>query len=302
MSVNVIDVGDWYHFRKPDAMRPVMSLDDIDTQYEKQKRYQKEANKKYNKIISALSKLAPVVEGGEEFTAPDSFGAKAVKGGTRGGSAGTKSTGASGSGGLDDEEGGDELDIAFESLANEEFEKGASDDEEDAKLFQMVDQDREENDVDAVAIWEELDEGDSSDEDGDDSDEEGEEADRPSLKVDSLILAGSELKDHLAAAAKAQAPSAENQKKRRRDSTISASVAVAKKDEMEEEVEGSGGDDRSPKKGRVGAAESPSGTATTSSGTSSAAAKGGLTEDMVRQVMTRMGGRVASKVLLKVSA
>jgi hypothetical protein len=290
----VIDVGDWYHFRRPDAMRPVMSLDDIDTQFEKQKRYQQEANKKYHKITSALGRLVPVSEGGEEFNAPDSFGAKAVKGG-RGGAGKSSAAAAAAGGGEDDADEGGEDDHAqaFEALANEEFEKGASDDEEDAKLFQMVDIDREENDTDALAIWDELGDDDSSDEE-EDSDEEREEADRPSLKVDSLVLAGSELKDHLAASAKAQAPGADKNKKRRRDVAAGSTSGAASRNAAEE---GSGNEDsRSPKVPRVGSKDASSSPA----GASSASSKGGLTEDMVRQVMTRLGGRVASKTLVKV--
>ncbi|CAE7567273.1 unnamed protein product, partial [Symbiodinium microadriaticum] len=91
---NVVQVGDWYHFRKPDVARPVMSLDEIDMQFENHKKYQKEANKKYKKITAALDRIAPVADGDEKTAAPESFGTKAPKGGRKGVAAATVSSDA----------------------------------------------------------------------------------------------------------------------------------------------------------------------------------------------------------------
>ena len=297
-------MGDWYHFRKPDVARPVMSLDEIDTQFEMQKKYQKGANKKYKKILSALERIVPE-NAAEVGSAPEVFGSKAPKGGRRG--AVMEASGRV----ADNEEDGEDVDAherAFGELEAQEYEKEASDDEEDVRAQQAQDHIREDNDLDGGTAWDDVD-LDSSDEDDDESSDEEETAEE-ALKVDSLVLATAELKDHMAAAAAAKALGAagrssspvvttsDARKKRPRDSgsaAAAASVAGA--------LAGAGAGSEvggAAKKGRISGVNVTQAGAAAPPPSAPVAAKAMLTEEMVREAVTRLGGRANSKNLFNV--
>jgi hypothetical protein len=282
----VILVGDTYHFKNIVSTRIEKSLEELDNEYDKQLRLQKESNKRYHKISSALTRSDPNAEDDEGMSA---FGSS---NGRKKGTGSRKDSGVAFRGHMNDA--GQDVDEEknFDDFngVGLEYEDQVSDDDDDAELLQGVDAEREENDVDGGDIFE--DDDDDSESSSDAVDEEEDEVDPLDSKDRALQQASSELSDFLSATK----PSVTN------SSSVSAEGGVIVVDRGREGAEAAKGevkekrkeapsdlsaDEEKNKKQRVTSASS------SSSGTS-------LTEELVRQTITRMGGRVAAKNLAQV--
>jgi hypothetical protein len=279
----VILVGDTYHFKNIVATRVEKSLEELDNEYDKQLRLQKESNKRYQKISSALTKSDPNAE--------DDEGSMSVFGSSSGRKRGTgsrKDSGTAFRGHMNDA--GQDVDEEknFDDFngVGLEYEDQVSDDDDDAELLQGVDAEREENDVDGGDIFE--DDDDDSDSSSEAAEEEEEEVDPLDSKDRALQQASSELSDFLSTSkppASSSSISAEGGVIVV-DRGVEAEVKGETKEKRKESPTDLSVDEEKSKKRRVASSTSSSGTA--------------LTEELVRQTIIRMGGRVAAKNLAQV--
>lgn len=280
LTINVILVGDTYHFKKIVASRVEKSLEELDNEYDKQIRLQKEANKKYHRIY--LGRGADEEGGDDEEKVSNPFGSSSS---SRRRSAGgiKKENGNSFKGHMDD--GG--LDIDEERNFDEmnglggEYEGQKSDDEDDAEQLQGLDLEREENNVDGGDIFEDDDlDSDSSSEAND------EEEDELTTKDKILVQASSEISDFLSKAAALAAANAAN------GLTIEKGMIVVNHDVPS----------RTSLTSVPASSPPPSGSRVKRpldevDDTNKRQKVSSLTEDLVRETMVRMGGRVPAKTL-----
>lgn len=276
----MILVGDTYHFKNIVATRIEKSLEELDNEYEKQKRLQKESDKRYNRISSALSKFDASGEDDESLSNP--FGSSSGR---------KKGTAYNGGSAKKDIEFRGHMNDAGQDVDEErnfdefngvglEYEEQVSDDEDDAELLQGIDAEREENDVDGGDIFDEED--DESDSSSEAVDEEEEEVDQMDSKDRALQQASSELSDYLSAT---KAPTA---------ASISIESGVIVVDHGTKPSDGIG--EKRKESPTVFSQDEEQNKKRKSSNSGAT-----LTEELVRQTIIRMGGRVAAKNLAQVN-
>eukprot|EP00604_Paraphysomonas_vestita_P001426 CAMPEP_0174824280 /NCGR_PEP_ID=MMETSP1107-20130205/32581_1 /TAXON_ID=36770 /ORGANISM="Paraphysomonas vestita, Strain GFlagA" /LENGTH=455 /DNA_ID=CAMNT_0016050775 /DNA_START=414 /DNA_END=1778 /DNA_ORIENTATION=- len=290
MIINVILIGDSYHFKNIVSTRVEKSLEELDNEYEKQQRLQKESNKRYHRISSALNRTTETNQ--EEEGIPSAFGSGSVAGKKKG-IGGSKKIidgfrGHMNDGGQDVDE---ERNFDEYNGVGLEYEENLSDDEDDAELLQGVDEAREENDVDGGDIFEDDDlESDSSSEADDEDDDEIDSGDS---KDKALAQASSELSDYIISKKAAQAINtstvsmedgmivvnhAANITNNEQSQNTTQLISTSEKRKGSPEIV----DDEKNKKPRVAT--------NTNQGPV-------LTEEYVKQTIIRMGGRVNIKDL-----
>lgn len=278
--VNVILVGDTYHFKNIVATRVEKSLEELDNEYDKQLRLQKESNKRYHKISSALTKSDLNIE--EDEASTSAFGSSS---GRKKGTGSRKESGAIFRGHMNDA--GQDVDEEknFDDFhgVGLEYEEQVSDDDDDAELLQGVDAEREENDVDGGDIFEEED--DDSDSSSEAVDEE-DEVDALDSKDKALQQASSELSDFLS-----------NIKPPASSVSISEEKGIIVVDRgVKDELNGEAKEKRKESPTDLSEEEDKNKRRRVSSASSGTS----LTEDLVRQTIIRMGGRVVAKSLAQV--
>jgi hypothetical protein len=283
----VILVGDTFHFKNIVATRVEKSLEELDCEYDKQLRMQKESNKRYQRISSSL------IKGGDPDEDEGTSNPFGTSSGRKKSSSGRKeAAGGGGRGGAFKghmNDAGQDVDEErnFEEFngVGLEYEEQVSDDDDDAELLQGVDEEREENDVDAGDIFEE--DEDDSDSSSEAVDEEEEEPDALDSKDKALQQASSELSDFLSSskpAATSASPSL---------SLESGVIVVNRASEVR--AEGGGNEKRKEPPADLSPDEEKNKKRKTASSSGLS-----LTEDLVRQTIIRMGGRVAAKNLAQV--
>lgn len=276
----MILVGDTYHFKNVVATRVEKSLEELDNEYDKQKRLQRESDKRYNRISSALNKTDAAGDDDEGISNP--FGSSTGRKKAVGGSTAKKVNefrGHMNDGGQDVDE---ERNFEEFNGVGLEYEQQESDDDDDAELLQGIDAEREENDVDGEDIFDEEDE--DSDSSSEAAEEEEDELDQTDSKDRALQQASSELSDFLSASKAATTTSS--------SITVQGGVIVV-------DHGGKGSAEGSGEKRK----ESPtdlSADEEQSKKRKASAPTGVLTEELVRQTIIRMGGRVAAKNLAQV--
>lgn len=309
MIINVILIGDTYHFKNIVSTRVEKSLEELDNEYEKQQRLQKESNKRYHRISSALNKS---LEPNQDDEGPSNvFGSGSIAGKKKGTS--SKKVSDNFRGHMND--GGQDIDEEknFDEYngVGLEYEENLSDDEDDAELLQGVDEAREENDVDGGDIFEDDDlESDSSSEANDDDDDD--EIDAGDSKDKALAQASSELSDYIINKKAAQAlntstvtvedgmivvnHSTTNIEQPTTLSTTLSTTTTTTTTTTTEKRKGSPEDtnDEKNKKPRIG---TNSNSNTSGSNNNNVTQGPVLTEDYVKQTIIRMGGRVNIKDL-----
>jgi hypothetical protein len=274
-------VGDIYHFKNIVATRVEKSLEELDCEYDKQLRLQKESNKRYQRISSSL--LKGTGDQDEDEGSSNPFGSSSGRKKT---SSGRKEAGGGGGGGAFKghmNDAGQDVDEErnFEEFngVGLEYEEQVSDDDDDAELLQGVDEEREENDVDGGDVFgDEEDDSDSSSE----AAEEEEEPDAVDSKDKALQQASSELSDFLSTNMPISA-SATSSSISMESGVIVVNRASEGKEKRKDSPNDLSPDEEKNKKRKL----------TSSSGAS-------LTEDLVRQTIISMGGRVAAKNLAQV--
>lgn len=168
-------------------------------------------------------------------------------------------------------EGGDLYGRAFGALEEHEYESGQSDDEDDTGAQQKADTMKEEEDEDGALIWNEIDELDTSDEDEDEDDSDAETGATnavEALKTDSFVVDAAELKDQM----QRRNEATDKNNKKRDASDLQGSDSVDSRPAKKERKEGK---------------------------TSSAGDV--ISDESVRNIIERVGGRATSKQVFKVS-
>lgn len=289
--VNVLHVGDWYSFTAPSTARAVVSLDDVNAEFERRQRQKMESNKKYSKLLSSYRRGGDR-EGDEskeeEDEAPVLFGKSAT---------GRSSMLAH----LTD--GGIDVDAnENNNWKDVDMTTAVSDDEDDTGNIQAQDNDQMERaaDVeDAYSITSALQHSDADTDDEDDEDE-----DEAAAKKDKIEQAQAKL-EHLEGGA-GQLQSALEFKEKVL-STIKEKDGANKR---KLERAGDGYDDTKGKKGvtidsngnklkkakHVTLSDDTRSHSPVRPSTSSSTV---LNEDNVLQYIKRQGGRVQSRVLMK---
>mmetsp|Transcript_21087 Transcript_21087/g.30470 ORF Transcript_21087/g.30470 Transcript_21087/m.30470 type:complete len:458 (+) Transcript_21087:63-1436(+) len=294
VTVNVISIGDWYRFKKPGYARPVMSLEDVELETQKMQKLKKDSNERYKRITNRLAQMSAVaVERGmksndDEFHAPDLFGAGAAKTGRGGG--GFK--GHMNDGGLDIDE---ESQFVEYNGVGLEYDRTFSDDEDDVTGQQAMDEYREEKDVmNNVGYMDDEDEDSSEDED--DDSENGSDNEEGGKKDEAQIQDMVELREYRLRKEKGG-------DKRRREVNGEEVQGKSKKGRLDPSSSNPSSmpPPSAPTQAAVSSGQRTEGDSSSSS-RSSEPKKGrgmALTEDLVRDTITSMGGRVTTSNLGK---